>query len=211
LVFGVASGQARALLDACYAPVIADGTPVVETDLATAELVKAAANSFLATKISYINAMAEVCEVTGADVNQLARHSRTTTGSVAVSSHPASASRRLPAQGHPRVHPPGRELGVGQAVGFLQEVDAINQRRRQRTVDLITEMACGDLAGVHVTVLGAAFKTQLRRHPRRPRPGRGPNAPPGRRQSDRLRPQSHGQTPDAVTPSSPTRTASKLR
>jgi UDPglucose 6-dehydrogenase len=159
LVFGVASGQARALLDACYAPVIADGTPVVETDLATAELVKAAANSFLATKISYINAMAEVCEVTGADVNQLATALSydNRIGGRFLKPGLGFGGGCLPKDIRAFTHR-ARELGVGQAVGFLQEVDAINQRRRQRTVDLITEMACGDLAGVHVTVLGAAFK-----------------------------------------------------
>jgi len=159
LVFGVASEHAHGLLAACYAPLIADGTPVVATDLATAELVKAAANSYLATKISYINAMAEICEATGADVNQLA---------TALSYDDRIGGRFLkPGLGFGGGCLPkdirafthrAKELGVGQAVGFLQEVDAINQRRRQRTVDLITEMACGDLSGVRVTVLGAAFK-----------------------------------------------------
>ena len=159
LVFGVASERARALLAACYAPIIADGTPVVVTDLATAELVKAAANSFLATKISYINAMAEICEATGADVNQLATalsyDSRI--GGRFLKPGLGFGGGCLPKDIRAFTHR-AKELGVGQAVGFLQEVDAINQRRRQRTVDLITEMACGDLAGVHVTVLGAAFK-----------------------------------------------------
>ncbi|MDP9695681.1 UNVERIFIED_ORG: UDPglucose 6-dehydrogenase [Arthrobacter globiformis] len=159
LVFGVASERALALLKACYAPIIADGTPVVVTDLATAELVKAAANSFLATKISYINAMAEICEATGADVNQLATalsyDSRI--GGRFLKPGLGFGGGCLPKDIRAFTHR-AKELGVGQAVGFLQEVDAINQRRRQRTVDLITEMACGDLTGVHVTVLGAAFK-----------------------------------------------------
>ncbi|MFP3461374.1 UDP-glucose/GDP-mannose dehydrogenase family protein [Arthrobacter globiformis] len=159
LVFGVASANARAALDACFAPVIADGTPVVETDLATAELVKAAANSFLATKISYINAMAEVCEATGADVNQLATALSydTRIGGRFLKPGLGFGGGCLPKDIRAFTHR-AKELGVGQAVGFLQEVDAINQRRRQRTVDLITEMACGDLTGVHVTILGAAFK-----------------------------------------------------
>ncbi|MFP3461034.1 UDP-glucose/GDP-mannose dehydrogenase family protein [Arthrobacter globiformis] len=159
LVFGVASGWARDRLAACYAPLIADGIPVVVTDLATAELVKAAANSFLATKISYINAMAEVCEATGADVNQLATALSydTRIGGRFLKPGLGFGGGCLPKDIRAFTHR-AKELGVGQAVGFLQEVDAINQRRRQRTVDLITEMACGDLTGVHVTVLGAAFK-----------------------------------------------------
>ena len=96
-VYGVADGdagaQAAALLDEVYAPPLADGHPAVVTDLATAELVKVAANSFLATKISFINAMAELCEATGADVDPARRRDRaTTTGSAAGSSTPASAS-----------------------------------------------------------------------------------------------------------------------
>ena len=159
LVFGTPSEHARTLLEACYAPIIAAGTPVVTTDLATAELVKAAANSFLATKISYINAMAEICEATGADVNQLATalsHDNRIGGRF-LTPGLGFGGGCLPKDIRAFTHR-AKELGVGHAVGFLQEVDAINQRRRQRTVDLITEMACGDLTGVHVTVLGAAFK-----------------------------------------------------
>ncbi|MFC9353137.1 UDP-glucose dehydrogenase family protein [Arthrobacter sp. NPDC057013] len=159
LVFGVASEWARDRLADCYAPLILQGTPVVVTDLATAELVKAAANSFLATKISYINAMAEVCEATGADVNQLATALSydNRIGGRFLKPGLGFGGGCLPKDIRAFTHR-AKELGVGQAVGFLQEVDAINQRRRQRTVDLITEMACGDLTGVHVTVLGAAFK-----------------------------------------------------
>ena len=116
-------------------------------------------NSFLATKISYINAMAEICEATGADVNQLAAALSydNRIGGRFLKPGLGFGGGCLPKDIRAFTHR-AKELGVGQAVGFLQEVDAINQRRRQRTVDLITEMACGDLAGVHVTVLGAAFK-----------------------------------------------------
>lgn len=159
LVFGAATERARTLLAACYAPIIADGVPVVVTDLATSELVKAAANSYLATKISYINAMAEICEATGADVNQLAAALSydNRIGGRFLKPGLGFGGGCLPKDIRAFTHR-AKELGVGQAVGFLQEVDAINQRRRQRTVDLITEMACGDLTGVHVAVLGAAFK-----------------------------------------------------
>ncbi|MFE5840017.1 UDP-glucose dehydrogenase family protein, partial [Arthrobacter sp. NPDC056493] len=159
LVFGVPTEHARTLLTACYAPIIDHGTPVVVTDPATAELVKAAANSFLATKISYINAMAEICEATGADVNQLATALSydNRIGGRFLKPGLGFGGGCLPKDIRAFTHR-AKELGVGHAVGFLQEVDAINQRRRQRTVDLITEMACGDLTGVHITVLGAAFK-----------------------------------------------------
>ncbi|WP_244928676.1 UDP-glucose/GDP-mannose dehydrogenase family protein [Nocardioides sp. W7] len=159
MVFGVSSAWAEEQLRAVFAPVLDAGTPVVTTDLATAELVKVAANAFLATKISYINAMAEVCEVTGADVQDLAR-------SLAYDSriggrflHPGLGfgGGCLPKDIRAFVHR-AEELGVGRSVAFLRQVDAINNRRRARTVDLVREQAGGSLAGVRVCCLGAAFK-----------------------------------------------------
>ncbi|HEX4401750.1 MAG TPA: UDP-glucose/GDP-mannose dehydrogenase family protein [Galbitalea sp.] len=159
LVFGVASSWAERQLRAAFRPILEDETPLVVADLATAELVKVAANSFLATKISYINAMAEVCEATGADVNLLA---------LALGHDARIGSRFLkPGLGFGGGCLPkdirafkfrAEQLGVGQAVAFLGEVDAINLRRRSRTVDLIRELAGGDLTGVRVAALGAAFK-----------------------------------------------------
>lgn len=159
LVFGVASRWAEERLRQVFHPLLAAGTPLVVADLATAELVKVAANSFLATKISYINAMAEVCEATGADVSLLAR---------ALSYDDRIGGRFLkPGLGFGGGCLPkdirafrhrAEELGVGQAVGFLGEVDLINQRRRVRTVDLVRELAGGRLKGVRVAALGAAFK-----------------------------------------------------
>ncbi|WP_312678494.1 UDP-glucose/GDP-mannose dehydrogenase family protein [Microbacterium sp.] len=159
LVFGVASAYAERMLREAFAPIIANGTPVVVADTATAELVKVAANSFLATKISYINAMAEVCEATGADVNLLA---------TALSFDDRIGGRFLkPGLGFGGGCLPkdirafrhrAEELGVGAAVRFLDEVDQINLRRRSRTVDLVRELAGGSLVGVRVAALGAAFK-----------------------------------------------------
>jgi len=159
LVFGVASAWAEEQLRAAFRPILDEGTPLVVADLPTAELVKVAANSFLATKISYINAMAEVCEATGADVSLLA---------TALSYDDRIGGRFLkPGLGFGGGCLPkdirafkhrAEELGVGQAVSFLGEVDAINNRRRLRTVDLVRELAGGSLEGVRVAALGAAFK-----------------------------------------------------
>lgn len=159
LVFGVSSEWARAQLERVFRPIVDEGTPVVVTDLPTAELVKVAANSFLATKISYINAMAEVCEATGADVGLLA---------TALSLDDRIGGRFLkPGLGFGGGCLPkdirafrhrAEELGVGQAVRFLGEVDSINMRRRVRTVDLVRELAGGNLDGIRVAALGAAFK-----------------------------------------------------
>jgi UDPglucose 6-dehydrogenase len=159
LVFGVASAWAEEQLRAAFAPVIARGAPVVVTDRRTAELVKVAANSFLATKISYINAMAEICEATGADVHDLA-------DALAYDSRIGGRFLKpglgfgggcLPKDIRAFTHR-AEELGVGRSVAFLREVDDINKRRRARTVDLVRELAGGDFTGVRVAALGAAFK-----------------------------------------------------
>jgi UDPglucose 6-dehydrogenase len=159
LVFGVESEWAETQLRAAFAPVIDQGAPVVVTDFATAELVKVAANSFLATKISFINAMAEVCEATGADVTQLA---------TAIGYDPRIGRRFLaPGLGFGGGCLPkdirafiarAGELGVDQAVSFLREVDEINLRRRARTVEIGLDLVDGSYQGIRVTVLGAAFK-----------------------------------------------------
>jgi UDPglucose 6-dehydrogenase len=159
LVFGVASAWAEQRLRTVFGPVIENGTPVVVTDLPTAELVKVAANSFLATKISYINAMAEVCEATGADVQQLAQALSydTRIGGRFLRPGLGFGGGCLPKDIRAFAHR-AEELGVGQAVAFLHEVDAINRRRRSRTVDLVRELAGGSLEGARVAALGAAFK-----------------------------------------------------
>jgi UDPglucose 6-dehydrogenase len=159
LVFGVASDWAQQQLMRSFAPIVAAGTPIVVTDLATAELVKVSANSFLATKISYINAMAEVCEATGADVQQLAEALAydARIGGRFLKPGLGFGGGCLPKDIRAFMHRT-EELGVGQATAFLREVDAINRRRRARTVDLVRESAGGDLTGVRVCALGAAFK-----------------------------------------------------
>lgn len=161
LVYGLAQSDdtAEGLLDAVYARALAAETPKVVTDFATAELVKVSANAFLATKISFINAMAEVAEATGADVTALAD----------AIGHDARIGRRFLNAGLgfgggclPKdiraFMARAEELGVDQALSFLQEVDAINMRRRERMVDLAREVVGGDVSGHRIAVLGLAFK-----------------------------------------------------
>ena len=150
---------AREVLDTVYAVPLSEGTPLVVTDYATAQLVKVAANSFLATKISFINAMAELCEATGADVTRLAD----------AIGYDARIGRRflnaglgfgggcLPKDIRAFMARAG-ELGVSDALGFLREVDSINLRRRVRMVDLAREVCDGSIVGKRVAVLGATFK-----------------------------------------------------
>ena len=163
LVYGVpdgeAGGRAKAALDEVYATPLSEGIPLIVTDYATAQLVKVAANSFLATKISFINAMAELCEATGADVTSLAD----------AIGHDARIGRRflnaglgfgggcLPKDIRAFMARAG-ELGVDQALSFLREVDSINMRRRVRMVDLAREVCQGSIVGRRVAVLGASFK-----------------------------------------------------
>jgi UDPglucose 6-dehydrogenase len=160
LVFGVREGgRGEAVLREVFAPVIAEGTPVVVADYPTAELVKVSANAFLATKISFINAMAEVCEVVHADV---------TTLSEALGYDSRIGSRFLHAglgfgggclpKDIRAFMARAEELGVDQALSFLAEVDAINRRRRVRMVDIARDVVGGSFAGTRVAVLGAAFK-----------------------------------------------------
>jgi UDPglucose 6-dehydrogenase len=161
MVYGVRSGDDRsvAVLDDLYAPILALGMPRMVTDFATAELVKVAANAFLATKISFINAMAEIAEVTGADITQLAD---------ALGQDPRIGRRFLNAglgfgggclpKDIRGLVARADELGVGESVGFLREVEAVNLRRRDRVVQLATDEVGGSLAGVRVAILGLAFK-----------------------------------------------------
>ncbi|MBO0985081.1 UDP-glucose/GDP-mannose dehydrogenase family protein [Rathayibacter sp. SD072] len=165
LVYGVpstdAGAAAKAVLDEVYATALAADTPLVVTDYATAELVKVSANAFLATKISFINAIAEIAEVTGADVTQLAD----------AIGHDVRIGRRFLNAGIgfgggclPKdiraFSARAEELGVGESVAFLKEVDAINLRRRQRVVDLVAEGLGGSVEGKRVAVLGLAFKPE---------------------------------------------------
>jgi UDPglucose 6-dehydrogenase len=159
IVVGVRSAQAEALLREVYAGPVADGVPFLVTDLPTAELVKTSANAFLAIKVSFINAIAEVCEASGADVVPLAQ---------ALALDERIGGRFLvPGLGFGGGCLPKdirafgaatAELGVGSISALLGEVDAINLRRRARMVDLALEMAGGSLDGRAVGVLGCSFK-----------------------------------------------------
>ncbi len=162
LVLGLGSAAGDdvvATMKEVYAPAVAKGTPFIVTDLATAELVKVSANAFLATKISFINAMAEIAETVGADVTQLAD----------AIGHDARIGRRFLGAGIgfgggclPKdiraFSARAEELGKGESVAFLRQVDEINMRRRDRAVELVVNALGGSVFKKNVTVLGAAFK-----------------------------------------------------
>jgi UDPglucose 6-dehydrogenase len=159
IVIGVQDGRAEKVLRAFYAPMIDEGVPIVVTDYATAELVKVAANAFLATKVSFINAMAEVCEATGADVVDLADSIGydPRIGRRFLNAGIGFGGGCLPKDIRAFVHRAG-ELGVEDAMTFLRHVDDVNQRQRERVVHVATAMLDGDAAGARIAVWGAAFK-----------------------------------------------------
>jgi UDPglucose 6-dehydrogenase len=159
LVVGVTSDAAEAKLKEIYKSNLAENTPWVRADLPTSELVKVAANSFLATKISFINAMAEVCEAAGGDVTVLAK---------AIGYDPRIGSRFLQAgigfgggclpKDIRAFMARASELGADQALEFLREIDSINLRARQRIIELVRKDLLDNLSGKKIAVLGAAFK-----------------------------------------------------
>ncbi|MGV0331585.1 UDP-glucose dehydrogenase family protein [Corynebacterium macginleyi] len=161
IVIGIRESESRAegLAREIYARPLAQDTPFIVTDLQTAELVKVSANAFLATKISFINAVSEICEIAGADVVALAdaigidkRIGRKFLGAGL-----GFGGGCLPKDIRAFMARAG-ELGADQALTFLREVDAINMRRRDRMVNVAKEAFNGSLLGHRVTVLGCAFK-----------------------------------------------------
>jgi UDPglucose 6-dehydrogenase len=159
IVIGVRSARAEALLRAVYAPQLEAGIPLFVTDLPTAELAKVAANSFLATKISFINAIAEVCDAADADVTVLAEilGADARIGGAFLRPGLGFGGGCLPKDVRAFLAR-AAELGAGEALAFLREVDAINLGRRTGMVNLACEAAGGSIAGKNVCVLGAAFK-----------------------------------------------------
>ena len=153
LVIGVANDRAEEILKEVYKPIIDLGTPWIRADLPTSELVKVAANSFLATKISFINAMAEVCEAAGGDVTVLAK---------AIGYDPRIGNRFLQAgigfgggclpKDIRAFMARAEELGAKQALEFLREIDAINLRARQRVIDVVRAELTEDLTTYKIAV-----------------------------------------------------------
>ncbi|GAB2778895.1 UDP-glucose dehydrogenase family protein [Streptomyces daliensis] len=159
LVVGVRSERAEQLLREVYATPVAEGSPFIVTDFPTAELVKTSANSFLATKISFINAMAEVCEAADGDVVKLAEaigHDDRI-GKKFLRAGIGFGGGCLPKDIRAFMARAG-ELGASEALSFLREVDSINMRRRAQMVELTREAVGGSLLGKRVGVLGATFK-----------------------------------------------------
>ena len=162
LVVGVTSDRAEEILREVYADLLALDIPWIRADLPTAELVKVAANSFLATKISFINAMAEICEAADGDVTVLAK---------AIGFDPRIGNRFLQAgigfgggclpKDIRAFMARADELGARQALEFLREIDSINLRARTRMIELVRADLGDDLKGRKIAILGAAFRPSM--------------------------------------------------
>lgn len=159
IVYGVRSQRAVDILNQVYSTAIEANTPLVVTDYPTAELVKTAANAFLATKISFINAMAEIAEVTGADVTQLADAIGydVRIGRKFLNAGVGFGGGCLPKDIR-AFSARAEEIGRGESIAFLKEVDAINLRRRERVVELVLSIFGDSVYQRRVAVLGLAFK-----------------------------------------------------
>ena len=154
-----AAGRAQETMDAVYAQILAAGTPRLVMDYATAELVKISANAFLATKISFINAMSQVCDAAGANVTALAE---------AIGMDDRIGRRFLRAgigfgggclpKDIRAFQARAGELGVGDALAFLAEVDRVNDTMRAGVIRTVAELLGEHTSAATVTVLGAAFK-----------------------------------------------------
>ncbi|MDR1386513.1 MAG: UDP-glucose/GDP-mannose dehydrogenase family protein [Propionibacteriaceae bacterium] len=159
LVWGVESEAASAQLRQVYAQPIADGVPVIESDLATAEIVKVAANAFLATKVSFINALSQLCQATGADVvkvaNALGRDPRI--GRAFLDAGPGFGGGCLPKDVAALAHR-ADQLGVPQLAELARSVLAVNQSQRDWVGQLALVCLGGAATGKAVAILGASFK-----------------------------------------------------
>jgi UDPglucose 6-dehydrogenase len=162
LVVGVQpGGTAEEVSRQVYAPIIDSGVPFLVMSTPSAEMVKVAANSFLATKISFINAIAEVCEAAGADVSEVANaigHDDRI-GRKFLNAGIGFGGGCLPKDIRAFMARAG-ELGAAEALSFLREVDNVNMRRRTRIVELTRDASGGSLLGARIAILGAAFKPE---------------------------------------------------
>ena len=173
-----------------YADALGHDVPLVVTDYATAELVKASANAFLATKISFINAVAEMCEVTGADVVDLADalgHDDRI-GRKFLNAGIGFGGGCLPKDIRAFLHRAG-ELGVDGTMTFLRHIDEINQNRREHVVNIATSMLDGSLSRRPDRGVGSGVQARQRRRTRLPRPLDRRSAAPARRPGEHLRPE----------------------
>jgi UDPglucose 6-dehydrogenase len=161
VVVGVTSAIAEATLRSVYAPLLQAGTPYIATDLNTAELAKVSANAFLATKISFINAMANICDAAGANITTLAEvlgHD-TRIGHRGMAAGLGFGGGCLPKDVRALLAR-AAELGVADSVRFLHEIEIFNTARRRSVAELAAELCGGSLGSVHAAVLGVAFKPE---------------------------------------------------
>jgi len=157
VVIGADSERARAVLRQLYRPLYLIETPMLFTDIATAELIKYAANAFLATKITFINEIADLCEALGADVQDVARGVGLDgrIGRKFLHAGPGFGGSCFPKDCRALVRTAG-EAGAGLAI--VETVLRVNEARKRRMADKIAAACGGNLGGKSLAVLGLTFK-----------------------------------------------------
>lgn len=161
IILGVEPGDdpTEKLLRDAWKPQLDAGTPMVVTDLATAELAKTAANALLATKVSFTNAMAALCEAGGGNVTTLAQTLvlDPRVGDYGFAPGLGYGGSCLPKDVRGLVAR-AEELGVGPDLRLLAEVDAVNRARQRRLIELAKRACDGHLGGKVIAVWGLSFK-----------------------------------------------------
>jgi UDPglucose 6-dehydrogenase len=159
VVIGTEDVEATAILNDLFRPLYLIEAPVLMTDIPTAELTKYAANAFLATKISFINEMANLCEKVGADVHLIARGIGLDRriGPKFLHAGPGFGGSCFPKDTRSVAHF-ARE--VGQELEIIESVIRVNDRQRERMVEKIVDALDGDIDGRTIGVLGLSFKPE---------------------------------------------------
>ena len=157
IVVGVESQRAEELLQALYRPFVMNGHPIIVTDIASAEMIKYAANAMLATRISFMNDIANLCERVGADVNMVRRGigSDTRIGSKFLYAGIGYGGSCFPKDVKALIHTADDN---GCSLDLLKSVEAVNERQKQVLFNKFYDFFKGDVAGKTVAMLGLSFK-----------------------------------------------------
>jgi UDPglucose 6-dehydrogenase len=157
IVIGTENGRAREMLERLYQPFIDDGVEFIGTDVVSSELIKYAANTFLATKVSFVNEMADICERVGGNIEDVARGmgSDRRIGSAFLKPGPGYGGSCFPKDTLAMVHIGERALSPATIV---EAVISVNRQRGHRMVAKVVEAAGGDIRGRHIALLGLTFK-----------------------------------------------------
>lgn len=159
VVVGVDTERARELMSKLYRPFLLNNFRVIFTDIPSAEMIKYAANSMLATRISFMNDIANMCELVGADVNMVRKGigSDTRIGSKFLYAGCGYGGSCFPKDVKALIHSADK---LGYSMEVLKAVEAVNERQKEVVFRKLSEWYGGNLAGRRVTLWGLAFKAE---------------------------------------------------